>query len=680
MNAIKNIFCFTLLPYFATAQLPDTLAQQHAIEEVVVTGQFQPTSLANSIYKVRSIDKETILRRGTTDMATLLNTQLGIRFTNDLTLGESDIQLMGMGGQNVKVLLDGVPIIDRGSTKQSLSQIDVNTIERIEIVEGPVSVMYGTDALAGVINIITIPGSTQQHKWGLNARVLEETVSSEYSPLGNQGRHNAHLGLSYQHNKWNFNWSGSKNDFGGYQGKSTGRALDWQPKDQWLSTARVGYKTGSLQAHYSINYLNEDLYTPGGIGANYKYLDKNFLTNRLSQVLQAQWKVNQHFELSGSFSYQNYQRKTKTELFDLKTQTQELTSGQGEQDVSKFNQAFARLNAVYNLNTKIIMLAGLEFDQDKGTGARIEAGSSIYDLAGYLSLEYQPVSWLMFRPGVRFIHNSVYNAPPAIPSINAKINLAKDWDLRLGYARGFRAPALRELYFTFHDSNHAIEGNQNLKAEHNDNYNASLNYQNNWSENILFKSNISSFYNLFNNLITTGLFNEDSQVNTYLNIGKFKTAGGTWENSVHTANWKAEVGLSYIGRYNDLYADNSSLSKFFWTPEVNATLTKEFPKWKANINLYYKLYGKRPSYRVTGTGDLQEISPAYQQAFNQLDLSMSKEFLQSITLQAGVRNLTNVTSVWNTSTEDAGAHAVNNSAVPISYGRSVFFGILYHIK
>ena len=65
---------------------------------------------------------------------------------------------MGMSGNNVKILLDGIPLIDRGATKQSLSQLDVNSIERVEIVEGPMSVVYGTDALAGVINIITKRG------------------------------------------------------------------------------------------------------------------------------------------------------------------------------------------------------------------------------------------------------------------------------------------------------------------------------------------------------------------------------------------------------------------------------------------------------------------------------------------------------------------------------------------
>lgn len=144
-----------------------------ALEEVVVTGQYEPQSIKNSVYRVRTITHEQIRLRASTSVENILNTQLGMRFSNDLTLGESDIQLMGMSGQNVKVLVDGIPLVDRGATKQSLSQIDVNNIDRIEVVEGPMSVTYGTDALAGVINIITNKKLSDDNLL-ITARIQEE--------------------------------------------------------------------------------------------------------------------------------------------------------------------------------------------------------------------------------------------------------------------------------------------------------------------------------------------------------------------------------------------------------------------------------------------------------------------------------------------------------------------------
>ena len=139
------------------------------LDPVVVTGNAQPTTLRQSVYQVRVIDRLRIEQRAATSVLSVLTTELGVRWAQDNATGTADIQLMGMSGRNVKILLDGVPLPDRGDTRESLLQIDPNQLERIEIVEGPLSVMYGTDALAGVINLITkkipkVGGSTPAYK------------------------------------------------------------------------------------------------------------------------------------------------------------------------------------------------------------------------------------------------------------------------------------------------------------------------------------------------------------------------------------------------------------------------------------------------------------------------------------------------------------------------------------
>src|SRR5690606_37581748 len=131
----------------------------------------------------------------------------------------------------------------------------------------------------------------------ITARLLEETVSSEYKPMNDEGRHNAHLGMIYSTGNWNVNVNGSRNNFAGFQGTSQARNLQWQPKDQWLASAKLGYDKVNFNANYTINYLNEDLFTPGAVGANYKYIDKNYFTDRITQVLQAQFVLNKKFKL-----------------------------------------------------------------------------------------------------------------------------------------------------------------------------------------------------------------------------------------------------------------------------------------------------------------------------------------------------------------------------------------------
>ncbi|MEI5985174.1 MULTISPECIES: TonB-dependent receptor plug domain-containing protein [Sphingobacterium] len=692
MRLTFYILCYSLLqtsinPVFGQTSLDkdqrqkqDSLFQKQVIEQVVVTGQIKPTSLKNSIYAVRTINRDDIIRRATSDITTLLNTQLGIRFNNDLVLGESDIELMGMSGQNVKILLDGIPLIDRGSTKQSLSQIDINTIERIELVEGPVSVIYGTDALAGVINIITRDASTLKSQWNLEVRLLEETVNTEYNPAYAEGRHNLHANLIYSKNNWYGNMTASRNTFGGYQGNLSGRALAWQPKDQYLASGKIGYNHNNLHVFYNFSLLDEDIYTPGNILPNNRYIDKNYLTNRYNHMVQADWQWKEKWNFVSSFTQQNYRRATVTNIHDFEKGTMELSTGAGEQDVSTFYQSFGKITGHYKWSNRLDLLSGVDIDYDRGSGARIQERSEIWDLAAFITADYRPISWLMIRPGLRFIHNSIYDAPPVIPSINAKLLLNEHFDLRLSYARGFRAPSLRELYFNFFDSNHQIEGNKDLKAEHSNSYHLNLNFEKAFHSQAFLRTSFGSYYNQFNNLVTMSMKPGDNRVNTYLNLAHYKTTGFNLANTFSYKHLKIDLGLGYIGRYNMQKAINQELKQFLWTPELNAGISQEIPRWATNISVFYKYNGKRPGYETIQTNTGVEARQTSLASFQQLDLSVNKTLFKGLNLQAGIRNLTNTENIENTATVGSGAHSSSVSSVPISYGRSYFFGLLYNLN
>src|SRR5690606_30202757 len=134
------------------------------LETVVVTGSFEPQSARQSVYQVRTIGAEVIQNRAPSNVQEILSTELGIRFSQDNALGSSNMELLGMSGQNVKILIDGIPMVGRQGTSNeiNINQIDINRIGRVEIVEGPMSVVYGADALAGVINIITKADDAQK--------------------------------------------------------------------------------------------------------------------------------------------------------------------------------------------------------------------------------------------------------------------------------------------------------------------------------------------------------------------------------------------------------------------------------------------------------------------------------------------------------------------------------------
>lgn len=653
------------------------------LKDVVITGQYGPQSLRNSVYNVKTISADRIKLRAATNVQQILNTELGFRFSNDLTLGTTDVSLMGMTGRNIKILLDGVPMVDRSDARESLNQIDINTIERIEIVEGPMSVVYGTDALAGVINIITKnPG---KQLLSVNARVQEETAGKEYNLLNGAGQHNQNLSISWQQKGWSVLLGASHNDFGGWNLASKTATISevaavtnrWKPKEQYLGNTKIGFHNNNFSIWYRLDGLKEDIDVRNGLNPNtYKGLLQTYTTHRYTQQLQSEYKINNNLQLSAIAGFTNLDRATRTVIHNFTNNTEELSPGAGEQDVAKFNSAIFRATAVYILNKVVSFQPGVEYNRDAATGQRISGSPVISDYAAFISSELKFGDGINIRPGFRFIKNSVYDAPPVIPSLNTKFKLTDQFDLRLAYAKGFRSPALRELYYDFVDASHTIYGNPNLKAEQSDSFNASIAWAGISSKDLSFKSTLAGFYNKFKNRIIFDFDPANPTVTTLLNIENFKTIGGTLDNTLNFKNLQANIGISYIGTYHD-YSETQDFSgkKILWSPEITANLSYGFPKIDANISVFFKYTGNKLGFQKTSTPELYKETII--SGFSFADLMLNKNLFKSLSINAGIKNLFNVTQLSNTSTSTGGAHNTEGN-VPYSYGRSYVLGLTYN--
>lgn len=658
--------------------------KSYELSEVVVTGQYGPQSLKNTVYKVRSISAEKIRLRAAINVQQILNTEFGFRFSNDLTLGTSNVEMMGMSGRNVKILLDGVPLVDRSDLKESLNQVDVNTIERIEIVEGPMSVVYGTDALAGVINIIT--KGKNGYKFGVSARLQEETVGDEYKALDGKGNHNKNITVNWQNNGWSAMAGFSNNTFGGWnvpdktEVKAVVDALQfWKPKDQYLGNVKVGYNNTKLNIWYRADFLNEDIVSRGGINPNYTVVTQTYTTDRLNNQLHVDLNLNKGMSLTMVGGYTSLQRKTKTTLYDFASSSESLTSGAGEQDKAKFNAGVFRTTLQYSLSNIIAFQPGVEFNREEASGQRIKGSPVINDYSFFASAEIKPIKILKFRPGVRFINNSVYDAPTAVPSLNTMVSLTHNLNLRLGYGRGFRAPALRELYFDFFDASHSIMGNENLKAEKSDSFDASLTWNAIRKDRLQLTSALAGFYNNFFDRIEYGQYAEDATITTLINISKYRTTGLSLDNTLNYKNLQVNFGLSYIGRYNELSRQEmeEQVPQFSWTPELFSNAIYTVPKLKGTVSLFFKHTGSRPSYQVNSAVPTN-VRLVKIGSFTWADLLFNKTLANSITINAGVKNLFDVTQLTNTSTSSGGAHSTGGGVVPYSYGRSYVLGLTFN--
>ena len=124
------------------------------VEELVVTASRRPERLADAVVTTELIDRRTIEATAAPDMAAVLTEQTGIQLAGGHPSG-TGVMLQGLSSERVLVLLDGQPLSGRLSGTFDLARIPTTAVERVEVVKGPQSTLYGSEAMGGVVNIIT---------------------------------------------------------------------------------------------------------------------------------------------------------------------------------------------------------------------------------------------------------------------------------------------------------------------------------------------------------------------------------------------------------------------------------------------------------------------------------------------------------------------------------------------
>lgn len=674
---VRHLNYSTVVDTLNATDLTLPLTPNHQVlKEVVVTGQHQPHSAENSIYRVRTISKERIRNQGAITIDDVLKTELNVRIIPDLAISSSSMTLQGMVGQNVKVLVNGVPLVNRNGNGNDadLSQINVQEIEQIEIVEGPMAINYGANALAAVINIITKKSTPVKAE--ITATMHEESAGAEYGLQ--HGKHIQRLGASYNLSRsWYTQLNVSKNNFLGYQGDFTGRQKEWNPKNQWVADAMLKHAFGKHTAYYKLDYLNELIVNRGqqresitSQGQVPYAFDEEYKTQRFTHQIQADGKLGQSF-YNLTFSYSDFDRFKHRFFKDLTTGNKTLTTADGDQDTTTFKAWVFRGTLSDTISSTLSLQAGYDFNIEHAGGMRISNGiRSVNDFGFFSSVEWSPDDNLKLRPGLRYAINSIYKTP-LLPSLNVKYNINTSLLIRAAYGRGYRAPSLRELYFEFVDSNHKIYGNDKLKPEYSNHVDL---YITKYSRGIHpVEITAGAFFNDMNNQIAFMQSATDATVVTYLNVLKYKTIGFTAEQKSDWNDLSTRFGFTYTGRYNQL-SENDTLSRrpFFFSPEVNINLGYQLSRAKLKLNLFYKYTGALKNYIGNDTNNLSVGRLA---DFHWIDLTFSKAIVKNLNITGGIKNLLNVQRLSNSS-QSRGLHS-GGASQPLSYGRSYFLSINY---
>src|SRR5690606_33784972 len=152
-----SLICMNGLVMQAQVDSLSQKVEETNLEELVITGQFEPQSIKKSANNVRVISKEDIQNLAANNLGDVLNQYINITVTASEQTGKSSVSLFGLDCQNFKVLSDNIPIVsDTGlGNNVHVTQINLNNVERIEIIEGAMGVTHGSNAVSGILNIIT---------------------------------------------------------------------------------------------------------------------------------------------------------------------------------------------------------------------------------------------------------------------------------------------------------------------------------------------------------------------------------------------------------------------------------------------------------------------------------------------------------------------------------------------
>lgn len=642
------------------------------IDEVVITGQLGAASVTNSVNKVKLIDRATIEAKGAVNLRDLLQNELNIRVSQDQILG-SGMSMLGIGGEGVKILIDGVPIIGRQNGNIDLSQINLANIERVEIVEGPLSTNYGSNAMAGTINLI----SKKPKNKGFDAN-----LGAYYETVGN---YNLNLGVTSRIKKHSISAYGARNFFDGWNPgdkwmefpkkelADSGRYNQWKMKEQYLGGFKYGYRRKKVEFLPSIDLFREKIVNRGYPRAPYQIVafDEEYITNRQNAGLQIVGWLKSDLKLDVQLNYSNFHRVKNAYITDLTTLDRKMMAD-SDQDTSRFSLFFNRATITRSsLDKKFNFEAGYDINYEIGFGSRIEGRTKqIGDYGVFGTVNYTPWTWLALKPGLRFTYNSLYKQA-FLPALNIKVGKKKNV-FRGSIASGFRSPSIKELFMEFIDINHNIIGNPNLKPEIANHVQGWYNF--NWeSKKINLGAEVSAYYQDIQNRISMSQ-SANGTTYSYFNIDRFYAKGIQAQLKIGQKQWNTSVGFNYIGT-----ASNYSNNRFAYTPEFVASASYQLKKGNTKFSAFFKHTGNVVTY-LTNEDD-GTVSQFYISPYSLLDFQVQQWFLKkTLGVSLGGKNLLNVTNITAGTGTTGGAHGGGGGMAPIAWGRSYYLQITYLLK
>lgn len=422
IGIIVTILSLLYINGFAQQRTTTDTAKAAALTEVVVTATRTERQLSSLPIPATLVSQQQIRSMGSMRLGDVLQEQTGLAIINDHGQG---IQVQGFSPDYTLILIDGEPLIGRTAGTLELSRVAVGNIKQIEIVKGPSSSLYGSEALAGVINIITDKPA------GLQGNIKARYGSNDNSAFtGNISVRQNKLGVyafvdRYASNGYDLTpdvYGKTVDPFAAYTFTSK-ISYDLSPRTQLTLSGR--YFTEKQQGNSAVD--SDFIHTTG------KQTDWNItpaMQHRFNDRLrlQAKW-YSSRYKTNSTSLYQ-----AKDSLFDA----------------SYFIQTFNRPEAVleYAPNKKHAFTAGAGYIHETVEATRYTSSKQLNTLYALVNYEWNWNDKAGIVAGARFDKQSVYGSQLS-PKFAAKYKITPWLMLRGSVGMGFKAPDFRQLYLNF---------------------------------------------------------------------------------------------------------------------------------------------------------------------------------------------------------------------------------------
>lgn len=650
MRAPRRIFSrsSTLAVFLAGAAHAQTNPPEPVpltLEDVVVTASGFEQRVEDAPASITVIDGEDLRRKSYRDLGDAVRDVEGVTVNGGAN--ESDISMRGMPGDYTLILVDGKRQSARESRVNGNAGYEQSfvppaaAIERIEVVRGPMSSLYGSDAIGGVINVITRKVSPE---WG--GSIGYDYSARQHSAEGDAGQTTFYL-------------SGPlKEDLLGLQ--VWGRYLDRQADadlEQTNGHSKADHRDLTTRLAFTPTIDHDILLEAGvtrlkngdGVSANWATREQENNRDHWSLSHQGRWGW-------ATSDVALYQETTSREGKATPDQTD--IYGRKPEIRNRVLDAKLVVPTTYNVST-----VGLQWqenqvtDWNQGLGDKVDYEFSVQQKALFAENEWSVTDTFALTGGLRMDNHEEYGNHFS-PRVYGVWRATDQWTLKGGVARGFKTPELRavvEGYAYLRRNRFVMLGNPDLKPETSTNYEVSAL----WSNRNDLSAGVTLFCNDFQDKLST--VTTDRRWNGYIVMDRVNVDKAVIRGVELTGQWDIRSDLLIKGNYT--YTDSEQKTG----ANAGAPLALT-PKQKANLRGEWRVNDRAQAWAAlsyygeeTGNTITAESAPGYTTA----DIGGSYDLTHALTVNASLNNITD-------------KRLDDETYGTVNYGRTLWMGATYN--